>query len=160
MTIRNRKFIFIRHDTLSGLLINCFSIENTFLNFFKSRHSIERESLSRNCCLPLFSLTYLSNLKFMKFFAKLFLNFHQCNILLILRVNINNNSIIKNFIYLTRSREMQLRFWTFYTRRNFLYQFYYSIFQFREKRITLRIFVSKNTKLYNNVEDDGLSGIF
>ena len=28
--------------------------------------------------------------------------------------------------------------------------FYYSIFQFREKRITLRIFVSKNTKLYNN----------
>ena len=35
-------------------------------------------------------------------------------------------------------------------RRNFLYQFYYSIFQFREKRITLRIFVSKNTKLYNN----------
>ena len=25
-----------------------------------------------------------------------------------------------------------------------------SIFQFREKRITLRIFVSKNTKLYNN----------
>ena len=28
--------------------------------------------------------------------------------------------------------------------------FYYSMFQFREKRITLRIFVSKNTKLYNN----------
>ena len=27
---------------------------------------------------------------------------------------------------------------------------YYSIFQFREKRIPLRIFVSKNTKLYNN----------
>ena len=25
--------------------------------------------------------------------------------------------------------------------------FYYSTFQFREKRITLRIFVSKNTKL-------------
>ena len=33
---------------------------------------------------------------------------------------------------------------TFYT------NFYYSIFQFREKCITLRIFVSKNTKLYNN----------
>ena len=28
--------------------------------------------------------------------------------------------------------------------------FYYSIFQFREKGVTLRIFVSKNTKLYNN----------
>ena len=27
---------------------------------------------------------------------------------------------------------------------------YYSIFQFREKHITLRIFVGKNTKLYNN----------
>ena len=27
--------------------------------------------------------------------------------------------------------------------------FYYSIFQFREKRITLRICVSKNTKLQN-----------
>ena len=39
----------------------------------------------------------------------------------------------------------------FNTRRNFLYQlFYYRIFQFREKRITLRIFVGKNTKLYNN----------
>ena len=33
---------------------------------------------------------------------------------------------------------------TYYT------NFYYSIFQSREKRITLRIFVSKNTKLYNN----------
>ena len=32
----------------------------------------------------------------------------------------------------------------------FYMNFYYSIFQFREKRITLRIFVSKNTKLYNN----------
>ena len=32
----------------------------------------------------------------------------------------------------------------------FYINFYYSIFQFREKRITLRIFVSKNTKLYNN----------
>ena len=28
--------------------------------------------------------------------------------------------------------------------------FYYSIFLFRKKRITLRIFVSKDTKLYNN----------
>ena len=28
--------------------------------------------------------------------------------------------------------------------------FSYIIFQFREKRITLRIFVGKNTKLYNN----------
>ena len=32
----------------------------------------------------------------------------------------------------------------------FYINFYYSIFQFREKRITLRIFVSTNTKLYNN----------
>ena len=32
----------------------------------------------------------------------------------------------------------------------FYINFYYSIFEFREKRITLRIFVSKNTKLYNN----------
>ena len=32
----------------------------------------------------------------------------------------------------------------------FYINFYYSIFQFREKRITLRILVSKNTKLYNN----------
>ena len=32
----------------------------------------------------------------------------------------------------------------------FYINFYYSIFQFREKRITLRIFVGKNTKLYNN----------
>ena len=32
----------------------------------------------------------------------------------------------------------------------FTINFYYSIFQFGEKRITLRIFVSKNTKLYNN----------
>ena len=32
----------------------------------------------------------------------------------------------------------------------FYSNFYYSIFQFREKRITLRIFVGKNTKLYNN----------
>ena len=32
----------------------------------------------------------------------------------------------------------------------FYINFYYSIFQFREKRITLRIFVCKNTKLYNN----------
>ena len=32
----------------------------------------------------------------------------------------------------------------------FYINFYYSIFQFREKRITLRIFVSKNTKPYNN----------
>ena len=32
----------------------------------------------------------------------------------------------------------------------FYINFYYSIFQFREKCITLRIFVSKNTKLYNN----------
>ena len=29
----------------------------------------------------------------------------------------------------------------------FYINFYYSIFQFREKRFTLRIFVSKNTKL-------------
>ena len=33
---------------------------------------------------------------------------------------------------------------------NFYINFYYSIFKYREKRITLRIFVSKNTKLYNN----------
>ena len=32
----------------------------------------------------------------------------------------------------------------------FYIDFYYSIFQFREKRITLRIFVSKNTNHYNN----------
>ena len=32
----------------------------------------------------------------------------------------------------------------------FYINFYYSIFQFRENRITLRIFVSKNTKLCNN----------
>ena len=32
----------------------------------------------------------------------------------------------------------------------FYINFYYSIFQFREKRTTLRIFVSKNTNLYNN----------
>ena len=32
----------------------------------------------------------------------------------------------------------------------FYINFYYSIFQFREKCITLRIFVSKNIKLYNN----------
>ena len=32
----------------------------------------------------------------------------------------------------------------------FFINFYYSIFQFREKRITLRITVSKNTKLHNN----------
>ena len=32
-------------------------------------------------------------------------------------------------------------------RETFYINFYYSIFQFREKRITLRIFVSKNTKL-------------
>ena len=32
----------------------------------------------------------------------------------------------------------------------FLINFYYSIFQFREKRITSSIFDSKNTKLYNN----------
>ena len=32
----------------------------------------------------------------------------------------------------------------------FYINFYYSIFQFMEKRITLRIFVSKNTKLCNN----------
>ena len=32
----------------------------------------------------------------------------------------------------------------------FYMNFYYSIFQFREKRITLRIFVSKITKIYNN----------
>ena len=32
----------------------------------------------------------------------------------------------------------------------FYINFYYGIFQFRENRITLRIFVSENTKLYNN----------
>ena len=32
----------------------------------------------------------------------------------------------------------------------FYINFYYSIFQFREKRITSRIFVSKNTKLQKN----------
>ena len=32
----------------------------------------------------------------------------------------------------------------------FYINFYYSIFQYTEKRITLRIFVSKNTKLYSN----------
>ena len=32
----------------------------------------------------------------------------------------------------------------------FYINFYYSIFQFREKRITLRIFVTKDTKLYHN----------
>ena len=32
----------------------------------------------------------------------------------------------------------------------FYMNFYYSIFQFREKRITLRIFDNENTKLYNN----------
>ena len=32
----------------------------------------------------------------------------------------------------------------------FYINFHYSIFQLREKRISLRIFVSKNTKLYNN----------
>ena len=32
----------------------------------------------------------------------------------------------------------------------FYINFYYSIFQFREKLMTLGIFVSKNTKLYNN----------
>ena len=32
----------------------------------------------------------------------------------------------------------------------FYINFYYSIFQFREKLMTLGIFVSKNTKLHNN----------
>ena len=32
----------------------------------------------------------------------------------------------------------------------FFINFYYGTFQFREKRITLRIFFSKNTKIYNN----------
>ena len=32
-------------------------------------------------------------------------------------------------------------------RETFYINFYYSTFQVREKRITLRIFVSKNTKL-------------
>ena len=32
----------------------------------------------------------------------------------------------------------------------FYMNFYYSIFQYREKRITLKIFVRKNTKIYNN----------
>ena len=32
----------------------------------------------------------------------------------------------------------------------FYINFYYSIFQFREKRITLRLFARKNTKIYNN----------
>ena len=32
----------------------------------------------------------------------------------------------------------------------FYINFYYSIFKFREKLMTLGIFVSKNTKLYNN----------
>ena len=32
----------------------------------------------------------------------------------------------------------------------FYINFYYSIFKFREKRIALIIFVSKNTNLYNN----------
>ena len=41
-------------------------------------------------------------------------------------------------------QEIELHGETFYI------NFYYSIFQFREKHITLRIFVSKNTKLYNN----------
>ena len=41
-------------------------------------------------------------------------------------------------------REVRVHGETFYI------NFYYSIFQFREKRITLRIFVSKNTTLYNN----------
>ena len=34
--------------------------------------------------------------------------------------------------------------------KTFYINFYYCIFQFRERHITLRIFVSKNTKLYNN----------
>ena len=34
--------------------------------------------------------------------------------------------------------------------KTFYINFYYSFFEFREKRITLRIFASKNTKLYNN----------
>ena len=32
----------------------------------------------------------------------------------------------------------------------FYINFYHNIFQFREKRITFRMFVSKNTKIYNN----------
>ena len=32
----------------------------------------------------------------------------------------------------------------------FYINFYYSIFQFREKRVTLKIFVSKSSKHYKN----------
>ena len=38
----------------------------------------------------------------------------------------------------------------FIRRETFYINFYYSIFKFREERITLRIFVSKKTKIYNN----------
>ena len=52
--------------------------------------------------------------------------------------NLGKNVLLWEFLLLKMHWE------TFYI------NFYYSIFQFREKRITLRIFVSKNTKLYNN----------
>ena len=60
----------------------------------------------------------------------------------------NDNNIVNKTIFLSSIciywKKLQVHWETFYI------NFYYSIFQFREKRITLRIFVSKNTKLYNN----------
>ena len=48
------------------------------------------------------------------------------------------------------SRQTKISFTWKLHGETFYINFYYSIFQFRDKRITLRIFVCKNTKLYNN----------
>ena len=63
----------------------------------------------------------------------------RCIFFFLIKKNITKNP---KFNFLTIIYEIHVE--TFYI------NFYYSIFQFREKRITLRIFVSKNTKLYNN----------
>ena len=44
----------------------------------------------------------------------------------------------------------ELYIYSFMHGETFSINFYYRIFQFREKRINLRIFVRKNSKLYNN----------
>ena len=67
-----------------------------------------------------------------------------CEIKFTLKLYLEGKTHVKLVLKLNRVIFSQVHGETFYI------NFYYCIFQFREKHITLRIFVTKNTKLYNN----------
>ena len=79
-------------------------------------------------------------------------NVHRCIIITVLFLFLYPNLLdfCYNITYLRARIKFTIKFTLILHRETFYINFHYSIFQSREKRTTLIIFVSKNNKLYNN----------